>query len=405
MKILFISQYYPPEIGAASNRIGFFAEYMAHKGHAVTVLTSAPNYPGGKIYPGYGNRFSSEREKGVTLVRTKIFLTRKSNAITRMLHYLSFFFGSFIAGALITRPDVIIATSPPLFVGMAGVFFKKIWRRPFILDIRDLWPESVESVGAVKNRRILKQAEKLARWIYRNADRICCTSPGIQKHLPPAAQNKTSIMPNGADLSLFSGDISGDGVRRRWNIQRKFVALYTGNIGLAQKPEVFIGAAEALKDDEEIVFLIVGAGVLLADLERSAREKKLTNIIFAGLEPRARMPEFVAAADVCIIPYKAADTFRNTLPSKMFDYMAGGKPVIINLRGEASELLFRANAGILAEEEDPVSLARCIVELKNHPREAQKLGGAGKEFVEKFYRREAVAEQYEKVIMAAWKPT
>ncbi len=404
MKILFISQYYPPETGAASNRIGYFAQFLAKKDHTVSVLTTTPNYPEGKVYDGYKNKFSAKNENGVTVYRTKIFLSTKKNVLSRLAHYVSFIISSFFIKHRIPKPDVVIASSPPLFVGIIGVIFKKLWHVPFILDIRDLWPESVESVGAVKNKKLLRQAEKLAHWIYKNADHITVTSPGIQKKLTSQRLKilpAISIIPNGAELDLFKPDISGSQIRHTWNLGKNFVVLYTGNLGLAQAPEIFIKTAEILKKHTDISLLIVGAGVLLEKLQIQATKKSLKNIIFTGNQPRSKMPHFVAAADICIIPYKAADTFRNTFPSKMFDYMAGARPIIINLKGEASELIDQAKCGVLAKEEDPQDLATHILKLKEDEQLKEKLGISGKNFVEENYRREIIAVNLGNVIIKA----
>lgn len=408
MNILFISQFYPPEIGAASNRIGYFAKYLAQAGHQVSVLTSAPNYPEGKIYAGFRNRWTVQQDNAVTIYRTRIFLSKKNHILSRLTHYLSFVFASIVAKRKIQKPDVIIATSPPLFVGLIGVIFKKLWRTtPFVLDIRDLWPESVESVGAVKKKSLLRQGEKLARYIYRHADNITATSPGIKRllmaHASPFAANIT-ILPNGAELDIFRPDISGDHIRRTWNLGNKFVVLYTGNLGLAQAPEIFVKAAEILKENRDIIFLIVGSGVLKEKLEYDARGKNLTNMIFTGSQPRAHMPEFVAASNVCIIPYKAADTFRNTFPSKMFDYMAGSRPIIINLKGEASELMKKAGCCLLTKEENAKSLAEAIIDLQKNPVRAKEMGVSGRTFTEKYYQREIIAKDLEKLLLGLRKP-
>lgn len=391
MRILFISQFYPPEIGAASNRIGYFAKFLAKAGHEVSVLTSAPNYPEGKVYAGFQNRWTVQKDNGVTVYRTRIFLSTQKKILSRLAHYLSFIIASVIAKRKIQKPDFIIATSPPLFVGLIGVIFKKLWRGVrFILDIRDIWPESVESVGAVRSKTLLRQGEKLARYIYRRADHITCTSPGIKKLLTLA---NITILPNGAELDLFRPDISGDHIRRTWNLENKFVVLYTGNLGLAQAPEIFIKTAEILKQvRNDAAFLIVGAGVLFQKLQNEAAQKNLTNIIFTGARPRSEMPAFVAAANVCVIPYKKADTFRNTFPSKMFDYMAGAKPIIINLKGEASDLMEKAGCGLLANEENPRSLAETVIDLQKNPEKAKVMGQSGRIFVEKHYQREKIAE-------------
>ncbi len=402
MNILFISQFYPPEIGAASNRIGYFAKYLAKAGHKVSVLTSAPNYPEGKIYGGFRNRWTVQEDNDVTVYRTRVFLSKKNHVISRLTHYLSFVFASVIAKRKIPKPDVIIASSPPLFVGLIGVIFKKLWRgTPFILDIRDLWPESVESVGAVKKKSLLRQGEKLARYIYRHATHITCTSPGIKKllgaHRPELIPHIT-VLPNGAELDIFRPDISPDHIRRTWNLGNKFVVLYTGNLGLAQAPEIFVKTAEILEKNNDILFLIVGSGVLKEKLEDEARKKNLTNIIFTGSQPRAHMPDFVAASDICIIPYKAADTFRSTFPSKMFDYMAGSRPIIINLKGEASELIEKAGCGILVKEENAQSLAEALTNLQKNPEQTKAMGKSGRKFVEQYYQREIIAQDLEKLL-------
>lgn len=405
MRILFISQYYPPEIGAASNRVGYFARHLANVGYEVSVLTSTPNYPEGKLYSGYFNKYSVKNEDGITVYRTKIFLSAKKSFASRLAHYLSFIISSFVVKHKIPKPDVIIATSPPLFVGLIGVIFKKLWKVPLILDIRDIWPESAESVGAVKKKNLIKQAEKLARWIYKNANCITATSPGIEKKILQATSSKLhakiNIIPNGAELDLFRPDINGSQIRKTWDLGNKFVVLYTGNLGLAQYPEIFTKTAEVLKENREVVFLIVGAGVLAANLQEYANKKNLTNIIFTGAESRLRMPNYVAAADICIIPYRTSDTFRSTFPSKMFDYMAGGRPIIINLKGEASDLIEKANCGLLAKEQDAKDLAEKILHLKNNKDACDKMGRSGKDFVEKHYRREIIANDLENVIIGA----
>lgn len=399
MKILFISHYYPPEIGAAANRIGYFAQFLAKKGYEVSVLTCSPNYPEGKIYHGYENRYTVKIENGVTVYRTKIFLSAKASAFSRLAHYLSFVISSFTAKSKIPQPDIIFASSPPLFTGIIGVIFKKLWKTKLIIDIRDIWPESVESVGAVKNKALLKQGEKLAKWIYKNADHITATSPGIEKKILQAGQANITVLPNGAELDLFRPNINGSHMRRVWNLGNKFIILYTGNLGLAQAPEVILSAAEILKNDVEILFLIVGSGILAQKLQKKAEEKNLTNIIFAGARPRTEMPQFVAASNVCIIPYRASDTFRNTFPSKMFDYMAGGKPIIINLKGEASDLIEKAQCGFCVAEENAESLAQKITGLKENPTLANQLGKNGRDFVENAYTREKISEELEKLLL------
>lgn len=362
------------------------------------MLTSTPNYPEGKVYAGHENRLTIRNENGVTVVRTRIFLSAKKNAVSRLAHYLSFIVSSLFARKKIAKPDIIFASSPPLFVALIGVIFKKLWRVPLITDIRDVWPQSVESVGMIKNKRMLKQGERLAHYVYHNSTHISVTSPGIQKNLGRVPGEKITVLPNGAELELFHPKVKSEQMRRRWNLGSKFIALYTGNLGLAQLPEVLVKAAELLKNEPDIMFLIVGAGVLSEKLRAQAQQKNLTNIIFTGPRPRSEMPFFVAASDVCIIPYKKSETFRNTLPSKMFDYMAGGKPIIINLAGEAGELIQEAKCGLVVKEENARAMADGLQKLKENKALCKEMGQAGRAFVEKNYRRESVAENLEDLL-------
>lgn len=397
MNILFISHYYPPEIGAASNRIGFFARFLAAHGHAVTVLAPSPSYPDAKIYVGHENRLTIVSEEGVNVIRTRVFLSAKKSLSGRLAHYFSFIINGFFARRRIEKPDVIFATSPPLFVGLLAVALKKRWSVPLVVDIRDLWPQSVESVSLIGSRPLLRAGSRLAHFLYRSADHLTVTSKGIARQLQQYT-DKLSVMPNGADLELFAHHLLPHPIIGALPLKEKFVVMYTGNLGLAQAPEVLISAAETLRNKEDIVFVIAGSGVLLDDLKRMAQRAALTNVIFTGPLPRSAMPSLLARANVCIIPYKKADTFRNTLPSKLFDYMAAAKPVIINLEGEAWDIIQEAGCGVLAREEDSRSLGEQILSLRGEGVKLPAIGEKGRQFVGDNFNRASISAKLEQLL-------
>lgn len=405
MDILIISQYFPPEIGAAANRMKMTAEFFAKSGHKTTVLTSVPNYPDGILQRGYKNRIHIEKEENLTIVRVPVLLSQQKTTFKRLAHYGSFVVSAIRAGRKLPKPDLILVTSPPIFTGIIARYLAKKWKVPMVLDVRDIWPASVESVGAVRSKPVLWLGKHLAESLYSTAAHITATSDGIRKGIPKIFHHKVTVIPNGADFELFTPTPTREKTRTKYHLGEKFVALYSGNIGLAQAPEVLIEAAEHLKKSPHIVLLIVGSGVVLQKIKHAAASKKLTNIIFTGVLPRESMPNIVAASDVCIIPYKKAETFRHTLPSKIFDYMAGAKPIIINLAGEASELIKKAECGVTVAEEDGPALAEAIIQMSEQQDKAQRMGQHGRIFVHKNYRREVICQRLLQTLQAVLEET
>lgn len=404
MKILIISQHYWPEIGAASNRITYVARFLVSRGHHVTVVCPAPNYPEGKLYKGWQNKFFERMEDGgVHIIRTWMVLNRGESFLPRVLHYGSFMKTAFFAALRAGRPDILVVSSPPLFIGVSGALLSMVWRVPFLFDVRDIWPESAVAVGIMKKGLFFRIGEMLEKLIYRRANHITVTARGIQKNIVAKgiAKSKISFVPNGAELDFFY--LADDGERARFKNEmwftNTFVVLYAGNIGMAQNPGILINCAKLLRDQPHIMFFVVGGGVQREVLENEAKERGLKNIRFLGQVERNEMKRIYGVSDVGLILYKKSDLFANVLPAKLFDMWSAGLPLIINLKGEAGELIERSKSGMVIQSEDPSALKDAILEMMRNPEQRKEMGKQGRMFAEQYFNREKIAEEFEKILL------
>ncbi len=361
MNILIYTQYFVPESNAPANRWGYFARYLVRQGHQVTVLTSFPHHPQGKIFPGYKNKWRQTEEKdGIKIIRSWTYISSSRKFLPRLLNYLSFAFSSYRNSASLKNLDLIIVSSPPLFVALQGKRIAQRKKIPLILDLRDIWPEAAVSTGYLRRGLIYRWADRKAKGVYRTAQKILVNSPAMLEELEKegVSREKLVFLPNGADLDLFSSRADSSVINQQYHLEGKFVVLYTGLLGFAQAPEIMIKAADLLKDTSDIVLLIVGIGPLYQSLK-----PKSDNVILVGAKPHKEIPNFIARADLCLIPYKNKETFKKNIPSKMYEYMAGGKAIIINLEGAAGKIIREAKAGLIVEPENPQALAEGILKL------------------------------------------
>jgi len=402
MRILLYTQYFPPETNAPANRWDYFAKYLKEKGHEITVLTSYPNHPLGKIFDGYKNRWcSKESQDDLEIIRNWTYISSSRKFIPRFLNYSSFAFSSFINSLFLKKYDLIIASLPPLSVGFIGQKIAKKQKKPLVLDVRDLWPEAAEETGYLKKGWLYFYFLKKAAKLYHQTNTILVNSLAILEELVCSygvPKAKIEYLPNGADLKFFQTDVDTSVIDKKYNIQKKFVVLYTGLLGYAQAPEIMIEAADVLRDKKDIVFLIVGTGPLEKELKIEARKLKLTNVIFTGLRPHEEMPQFVTLADICLIPYKNKETFKDNIPSKMFDYLASGTPIIINLEGEASSILLKSQTGILVKPENPQSLADGILKLYADKSLRGKMGALAKTYAANNFDKREISQKLEIIL-------
>ncbi len=400
MRILVFSHYYYPEGNAPASRMSAVCSRWASQGHEVEVITCAPNVPDGVVYEGYSNRLlQSEILEGVRVTRVWTYLSANKGSVRRILNYLSYMLAALFVSWFRRRPDVIVATSPQFFCGWAGLLAARmrIRRVPFVLEIRDLWPDSIVAVGAMRNRRLLGILHRLERWLYAGSDHIVTVGEGywedlVEKGVP---REKLSIIPNGVDRGLFWPRQATD-MPARFGMQNRFTCAYVGTIGMAAGLKVVIEAAELLRDRgrNDISFLLVGDGADRERLERVAREKGLDNLAFSGRLPRENMPEVLAATDVCLVHLRKVDLFTRVMPSKIFEMAAMKRPIILGVAGKAAKLLRRANAGVCIEPENAQELVDAVCSLASDPTACRAYGESGHDYVVKNYDRAVLADKY-----------
>lgn len=403
MRILFLTQYCPPEVGAPQNRIFEFAKKLKEFGHEVTILTALPNYPRGEIFEEYkGNKVVIEEIEGIKIVRTSIYATKSKKFTKRLRNYLSFTFSSVLKGAKhIDNQDVIITESPPLFLGFSGFILAKLKKAKFIFNISDLWPESAIKLGVLHNKLFIKMSVWLEEFCYKKAAAVTCQTQGIVDDIVDRGfdKNKIHLLTNGVDTKLFKKENRDEDFRREIGIESKFALCYAGIHGIAQGLQVIIEAAEIVKNEVNIQFIFVGDGPEKQDLINLVKEKGLNNVTFLPLQPKTNMPKIVASMDAAIIPLRKLELFKGALPSKMFETLASEIPIILPVQGEAAKLINNANAGIVVEPENSKEIAEAVLKLYNDIELRNELGQNGRAYVMENYARENITRKLEKILM------
>lgn len=392
MRILILTQYYPPETGAPQNRLSSLARYLSSFGNEVEIHTAMPNYPKYEIYPDYkGKRYYREIINGITVHRSSIFVSKSTGLMPRLLNYFSFVTSAWYSVAKRISPvDIIICESPPLFLGITAVMLKRRWKCKLVFNVSDLWPESAEKMGIIKNRFLIQRSYKLANWIYSNADLISGQTKGITaaiRAMQPT--HKLFWFPNGIDLDRVNGfpvPAKND---------TRFVLLYAGIIGHAQGLEVILYAAEQLKAYSGIHFYIIGDGPVKEKLLALQQQLQLQNITFISNQPTEKILHWLHQCDACIVPLRKLDLFKGAIPSKLFEPLGVGKPILLGVEGEAKELFIdEGKAGLFYEPENAGSLTENILRLYHNRPLAQQLGEQGKTYVNNHFRRDNIAAAF-----------
>jgi colanic acid biosynthesis glycosyl transferase WcaI len=404
MRILYLSQYFPPEAGATQTRAYEMARNLVRLGHAVTMIAEVPNHPSGIIPPEYrGKLVERSRLEGIEVLRVWVKASPVKSFRNRMLFYLSYMINASLAGLWLARGryDLIYASSPPLFVGGAALALSYLKRIPMLFEVRDLWPESAVALGELSNPRAVAWATRLEKACYRRARAIVVVTEGIRQRLLQRglAQDKVKLIPNGANVELFRFDPQGrQRLRQELGLEDQFVVIYAGIHGIAQGLETLVEAAKQLHSAAQVHFLLVGDGPKKAEITELVRDYGLANLTLLGEKPREAMPALLSAADAAVIPLRKLEIFKGALPSKMFDSWACERPVLLSVAGEAQKVMETAQAGIFVEPEDAQALAQAILELRDRPELRQQMGQRGRAFTEGHYSRQAQAEQLAKIM-------
>ena len=401
MHILYVSQYFTPEIGAPAARVHELGREWVRTGHRVTVLTGFPNHPTGRIPEAYRRllRRGTVREcvDGIDVVRTWLYPAPNRRPAERMLNYSSFGVSAVARGLWLERPDVVIGTSPQLLVPLAGWCLARRFRRPCVVEIRDLWPESLPASGVGRVGSPLYRAlDALASFLYRSADLVVpVTQPFVAEIRRRAPEAQTVVVENGVDTDLFRPMGPSYEAKHQLGIGDRFVASYIGTIGAAHALGTVLEAAAILRARiPRMLFLMVGEGAEREQLEARARQAGLANVRFVGARPRDEIPVHVAASDLCLVHLRRSPLFETVLPSKMLEFMACARPVVVGVGGLTRALVEDSRAGLCVTPEDPVELAEAISRIHDDQPLGQKLGENGRRYVMEHFTREAKARVY-----------
>lgn len=403
MRILFLSHYFPPEVNAPASRTYEHCRAWVAHGHEVAVLTCVPNHPAGRIYEGYRNGFlQRDVRSGIRVYRMWTFLAPNKGFLRRTINYSVYLLMATVLAPFLPRTDIVVSTSPQFFCGLAGYLVSRLKRVPWVLEIRDIWPESIVAVGAMKKSVWIRCLEWLESFAYRKADHIVSVTNSFCSHIEARGGHpqKISVIKNGVDLAFFAPSQSASDVAEELGLSRKFVVSYVGTHGVSHGLETVLEAARLLRGQPEIVFLLVGDGARREALLRQRDEMQLTNVIMLGQQSKVRMPAIWAATAVSLVLLRDQPLFRSVIPSKIVESLAMMKPVILGVRGESQALIEQSGAGLCIAPENAAELAGAVRELWADPQRRLAMGQAGREWVEQNADRSRLAERYEDLLAA-----
>lgn len=397
MKILFLSHYFPPEVNAPASRTHEHARRWVADGHRVTVITGVPNHPRGQMFPGYRNRWLQIEEiDGIRVIRTWMYITPNEGFVKRTLNYILFAITAVLACFRAERPDVVVATSPQFFCGLAGAVVALLKRRPFVLELRDLWPESIIALGALENTSAIRFLEWIETRLYRRADAIVVNTRAFIDHVVGRGVSRSQIelVYNGVDLALFHPLPKDEELLEFHNLADKFVVAYIGTLGMAHGLMTILDAAEKMRYEPNIVFVLIGDGADRERLRCEIEKRGLENVRMLGLRPHTEIPTWIASCDVMLAMLRDLAVFETVIPSKIFEYMAQERPVVLAApKGECRELLDLNQAGFTIEPEDPDALVEVIEKIRNSPEQASNTAQAGRALVDRDFVRDDQARR------------
>ncbi|MFM2165018.1 MAG: hypothetical protein RL325_1455 [Planctomycetota bacterium] len=374
MHILFLTDNFPPEVNAPASRTFEHCREWVKAGHQVTVVTCAPNFPKGKVFDGYRNKlWQTETMEGIRVIRVWSYITANEGFVRRILDYQSYMLSAIVASAFVRKVDLVIGTSPQFFTACAAYVVSRYKFRPYIFELRDLWPESIKAVGAMKNERAIRFLEWIEMFLYRKSARVVSVTRSFKDILVRRGidGSKIEVITNGVDISQFKPRPKDPELTARLGMTGKFVAGYIGTHGLAHGLETLLEAAERLRG-QDFVFLFLGDGARKEALKQMAAERKLDNVVFIDSVPKADVARYWSLLDVSVIHLKKTDLFTTVIPSKLFESMGMGLPVLHGVEGESADIVREEGAGIPFEPENAGQLCDALVRLKSNPAELEQ---------------------------------
>jgi colanic acid biosynthesis glycosyl transferase WcaI len=392
LRILLLTDNYPPETNASALRCSAHATRWAKRGNDVNVVTSFPNFPNGRVFAGYRQSlFRREVVDGVDVLRVPTLVFANRGVVLRVLDFLSFMITASIGSFFVQRPDVVIATSPQFFAGVAGWLASRIHRCPFLFEVRDLWPDSILAVEAMKEGLGVRMMRRAEKFLYRQAALVVVVTHStrdvlIDRGVDP---DKIIVITNGIDTNALTPGVPSLELRQRLKMEGKIVVSYIGTVGMAHGLQLILDAASECRSRlPNLQFMIVGTGSELGGLRRQAERRGLVNVTFVGQVPHAEIVNYWRLSDITLILLRDAALFRTVLPSKVFEAMATGTPIITNVHGELASIVESAGAAIVVEPNSSAALGDSIEQLVKHPARCEALSGAGAEAAKRYDRAE-----------------
>lgn len=403
MHILFLTDNFPPEVNAPASRTFEHCREWVKAGHQVTVITCAPNFPKGRVFDGYRNRlWQREVVEGIQVIRVWTYITRNEGFAKRILDYLSFMVMGFLASLLVRRVDVIVGTSPQFFTACAAYAVAVVKRRPWIFELRDLWPESIRAVGAMRKERLLDLLEKIELFLYRKSSAVVSVTHAFRDNLIRRGIDhaKIHVVTNGVDASRFSPIPKDKELLRQLDLEEVFVAGYIGTHGMAHGLDTLIDAAHELSACERgrrIRMIMLGDGAHRQRLQARAQAHGLQNILFIDSVSKDQVQRYWSILDASIIHLKRSELFTTVIPSKMFECMGMAIPILHGVEGESAEIVIKHEIGLTFEPENHLALVERLLVLHDDCEVRGRLAGNGP-LAAVQYDRKALAEKMLAVI-------
>ena len=383
MKILLLNQAFVSLDEPGHTRHFEMAQFLRARGHELVIVASDLNYQTGQRTVQRRGLFAEQVIDGVRVLRAYIFPALHRSYFWRVISFFSFMLSSIWTALIVKDADIIMGTTPPIFQAVSAWVVALIRRKPFLLEVRDLWPEFGVSMGVLKNPIVIALARWLENFLYARATHILVNSPAYKEYMlgRGVPENKITYIPYGTDVNMFNPDVDGSSIRAKLGLENKFIALYAGALGQANDIDTILRAAQRLKPHDKIRFVMFGDGKERARLESESRRMDLSNVIFAGVCPKKEMPLVIASSDVCLAILQDIPMFRTTYPNKVFDYMAAARATVLVIDGVVRDVIEASDGGVFIQPGDDEGLANAILDLANAPQRVKQMGLNAREYL------------------------
>lgn len=403
MKILFLCQWFPPEFAPIGVMLKELGEDLSRLGHKVTVVTGFPNHPYGVVFKGYRKKlFWRESWGRLEIIRTFLYTSPKKNLISRLLNFLTFTLSSAISLLFLPKQDCLFIVSPPLTLGVVGIFIRIIKGSPYILDVQDIYPDAAISMGIVRSRIIISFLKFLEKFVYRYAKYIGVISEGFYDNIRQKGidSKKIEVIPNWIDINEIVPLPRLNDFSKENELNNKYTVLYSGTIGVISGAEIMLEVAQLMRKYSDILFLFVGEGNAKDKIEKNASDRELKNMKFLPFQPREKLSSVQSSSNVSVITLHPGMGL-SSVPSKVLGYMAAARPILasVDKNSDTAKLIRKARCGKIVKPGDCEEIAKGILYFRNNPEVCKIYGRNGREFLEKNLSRKYITEKYERLFL------